>query len=318
MIERKAIAVHHTATSNGDWDGPANEARLKTSMDASYYSKAYAWRDPDGDETVKASYKFIHHEVSADGTPGAANLTACSTGIGILNGGRGGTTIPDADKQGVWQHLAAHITDAGSEPPELKSYRRVYPAEVRSTQDGKPEIEFYAAVFDSVTSIGGFFDEVVRRGAFENTLKSRDQVALWDHDSSRPLGRKSAGTLLLEEDSKGLHAVIWPDMSISWQQDAYNSVKRGDVKGASFGFEIIQERWDPQKRLAELLEVDLWEVSLCTFPAYAATEAQVRMYGMQRACAAGKDIARLRWMDKCAAELDAELKDPGYRLNHLK
>ena len=42
-------------------------------------------------------------------------------GIGVLNGGRGGTTIPDADRQGVWNHLAKHLRDADLTPPELKS-----------------------------------------------------------------------------------------------------------------------------------------------------------------------------------------------------
>lgn len=114
-----AIKIHHTETSDAVWDGPAAKANLKNDGDESYYRSAFAWQDPEGDNTKKANYKFIHHEVSADGTVGAANLAACSTGIGVLNGGRGGTTIPAADKKGVHAHLAAHITDAGKEAPPL-------------------------------------------------------------------------------------------------------------------------------------------------------------------------------------------------------
>lgn len=113
-----AIGVHHTDISDGSWDGPANEARLRNDESASYYRRAYAWQDPDGDAETKAAYRFIHHEVSGDGEIGAANVTACRTGIAVLNGARGGTTIPDSDKRGVYNHLAAHLRDAGVEPPE--------------------------------------------------------------------------------------------------------------------------------------------------------------------------------------------------------
>lgn len=121
---KSAIAVHHTGTDKGSWDGPANEKRVTSPNDAGvgYFGKIFAWRDSaDGaDPDVKASYKFIHHDVAEDGTAGKANLTACSAGIGVLNGGMAGTTIPDADREGVYAHLAAHLRDAEMEPPPLK------------------------------------------------------------------------------------------------------------------------------------------------------------------------------------------------------
>jgi hypothetical protein len=114
-----AIASHSTDTSDGAWDSGKAEKNLPAD-DAATLRKAYAWVDPAGDPAAKASYRFIHHEVAADGTVGAANLTACSTGIGVLNGGRGGTTIPRADYDGVYNHLARHITDSGADAPEKK------------------------------------------------------------------------------------------------------------------------------------------------------------------------------------------------------
>jgi len=116
-----AVASHDTATSDAEWDGPANEARLTSPLTVATARDAYAWTDDERveDGTVpKDACSFIHHEVSEDGTPGAANLTACSSGIGVLNGARGGTVIPGADLQGVYDHLAAHLRDAGKEPPE--------------------------------------------------------------------------------------------------------------------------------------------------------------------------------------------------------
>lgn len=118
---KKAVARHKTDTSDAAWDGPANEANLKNEAGASIFRKAFAWVDPEGDAATKAAYRFIHHEVNSDGVVGAANTKACSTGIGVLNGGRGGTTIPEADKAGVHRHLAGHMSDAGMQPPELKA-----------------------------------------------------------------------------------------------------------------------------------------------------------------------------------------------------
>ena len=53
----------------------------------------------------------------------------------------------------------------------------------------------YAAVFGEVTSIGGYFDEVLARGAFTKTLQVADVLAYFDHDRGRILGRTVSGTL---------------------------------------------------------------------------------------------------------------------------
>jgi hypothetical protein len=87
---------------------------------AKVLKKAYAWVDPDGDPDVKASHKFIHHEVDRDGSVGAANVKACTSGIGVLNGARGGANVPVRDRKGVHAHLARHLRDAGEEPTPLK------------------------------------------------------------------------------------------------------------------------------------------------------------------------------------------------------
>ena len=117
---RKAIPPHKTDLSDGPWDGPKARANLKNDGGESYYHKAFAWADPEGDPGVKATYKFIHHEVSADGTIGAANIKGCQSSIAVLNGARGGTTIPGQDRSGVYAHAAGHLKDGDIEPPELK------------------------------------------------------------------------------------------------------------------------------------------------------------------------------------------------------
>lgn len=121
---KKAVPKHSTDTSTGAWDGPANEKRVLADQEASYYRNIYAWQDPEGDVGAKSTWKFIHHEVSSDGTPGAANMKACATAMGVLNGGRGvdASAQPwSKDREAIHAHLAAHMADADMEAPELKS-----------------------------------------------------------------------------------------------------------------------------------------------------------------------------------------------------
>ena len=82
--------------------------------------RAYAWLDPDGNPDSKGSYKFIHHEIGPGGEVGPANAKACTSGIGILNGARGGADIPASHRKGVYNHLARHLRDGGDEPAALK------------------------------------------------------------------------------------------------------------------------------------------------------------------------------------------------------
>jgi len=282
-----AVPVHHTDTSDRSWDGPANEARLRSGEGVAYYRRAYAWQDPDGDPSTKAAWRFIHHEVDGDGNPGPANVRACITGIAVLNGARGGTTIPDADREGVWRHLAAHLRDAGVEPPELKRSapslveRRTFPfgdLEVRAAGNGPPRLVGYAAVFDRPSEELGGFTEIIRRGAFTKTLQEADVRALWNHDPNYVLGRTKSGTLSLAEDDHGLRIEIIPP-DTTWARDLMESIRRGDVDQMSFGFRTIRDRWQTDEQgkvVRELLEVALYDVSPVTFPAYPQTEVQVR------------------------------------------
>jgi hypothetical protein len=111
------IRSHHTETVDKSWAG--SRAQTKLGDDPRALRAAHAWVDPDDDAGNKSAYKFIHHEVGRGGV-GAANVKACTSGIGVLNGGRGGSDIPASDRAGVYRHLATHLRDAGREPPPLK------------------------------------------------------------------------------------------------------------------------------------------------------------------------------------------------------
>lgn len=126
--ELGAVAVHETATTDVPWDKAPVEKRLPSPLTVDKARAAYGWYDggaeADG-ELPKDACKFLHHEVSESGQVGAANLDACSAAIGALHGARGGTDIPDADRRGVYDHVAAHLRDAGREPAPFRSLRAV-------------------------------------------------------------------------------------------------------------------------------------------------------------------------------------------------
>ena len=114
-----ALRSHHTPTSSGRWSGPVAEKRLSRDAGARLFRQAYAWLDPELEADDRDGYKFIHHEVDREGRPGPANERACISGIGVLNGGRGGADVPARDRPGIYRHLATHLRDAGREPAPL-------------------------------------------------------------------------------------------------------------------------------------------------------------------------------------------------------
>src|SRR5579871_6323959 len=104
-----AVSVHHTATTDASWDGPAQVAALSDDATQSDFEKLFAWEPADlDDRKSKSNWKFPHHDVDG-GEPGAANIQGCITVIEVLNGSMGGADIPDADRQGVYDHVAAHL-----------------------------------------------------------------------------------------------------------------------------------------------------------------------------------------------------------------
>ena len=113
------IGSHSTDTSLDAWSGPRAQRRLGD-VAGRVLRKAYAWVDPAGDQDSKGSYKFVHHEVGAGGVVGPANVRACRSGIGVLNGARGGANVPSGDRKRIYNHLARHLRDAGEEPAPLK------------------------------------------------------------------------------------------------------------------------------------------------------------------------------------------------------
>ena len=123
--DKKAIPFKSTPTTDEAWNGPEARTRIANDAGADVLREAYAWVAEGANPDAKSSYKFIHHEVSESGKVGSANLRACSSAIAVLNGGRGGTTIPKTDRKAVYNHLAGHLKDADRDVPELLTDSRV-------------------------------------------------------------------------------------------------------------------------------------------------------------------------------------------------
>lgn len=140
-------------------------------------------------------------------------------------------------------------------------------------------IEGYFSVFNSEYPLWECASEIVKPGAFTNSV-SGDVRALINHDSSLVLGRTKAGTLTLRQDERGLWGSIRINRDDVDAMNLYARVQRGDVDQCSFGFDIKRETFvdlGDGKCRWEIEEVDpLYEVSVCTFPAYTETSVSAR------------------------------------------
>lgn len=155
-------------------------------------------------------------------------------------------------------------------------------AELRVAENdgGGSYIEGHAAVFDSWSeTLGGIFPfkEIVRKGAFNESIGKDDIRALFNHDPNYVLGRNRAGTLELVEDDIGLRVKITPP-DTSWAKDILTSIRRGDITQMSIGFIVEDDKWSTKDGMdvREIRKVQLFDVSPVTFPAYTATDVGVR------------------------------------------
>ena len=144
-------------------------------------------------------------------------------------------------------------------------------------------ISGYAALYNVETVIAGLFTEKIAFGAFSEALKRDDPRALWNHDPNVVLGRKSAGTLTLSEDRKGLHYIVRLNDADPFAESVAARIARRDVTGSSFWFAIdnpeTDEEWEPGPRnglpLRTLKRLRLLDVSPVTFPAYPTASVGV-------------------------------------------
>ena len=176
--------------------------------------------------------------------------------------------------------------------------------------EGALTIEGYFSVFNSIYELWPGATESVAPGAFSETL-GNDIRALVNHDDTLVLGRNKAGTLELREDSHGLWGKIDVNPNDVDAMNLYNRVKRGDVDQCSFGFWIEDEETefrDDGSIHWTIRKVNLFEVSVCTFPAYESTEVSARKADFAEILKRKKEkrqaelLARLRKVDEHGTE----------------
>lgn len=167
-----------------------------------------------------------------------------------------------------------------SDEIEIRALEGVEVASVRS-ESGKelPVIRGYAAVWGSLSTDLGGFRERFTLGAFAETAKDDDVRALFSHDTGKVLGRNRAGTLKLQEDAKGLAVEIYPP-DTSAGRDAVESVRRRDITGMSFAFNVAPggASWahEGDYEVRTVKKAKLKEVSIVAFPAYPDTSVACR------------------------------------------
>jgi len=131
--------------------------------------------------------------------------------------------------------------------------------ELKKEPDADGEFEGYASVFGIVDQ--GL--DVVERGAFTKSLGSGRKVKLlWQHDTSKVIGVLD----ILSEDERGLYFKGRLLKGIRLAEEAMVMLRAGAIDGVSIGYRTVEAVQEGGGRIRKLLEVDLFEISLVTFP----------------------------------------------------
>lgn len=154
---------------------------------------------------------------------------------------------------------------------ELKASRKDetldFPLEIKK-EDVKDD-GFFKGYGSTFMGAPDSYGDVVAPGAFQKTISKGGRngtgiACLWQHMAACPLGIYS----VMQEDAKGLYLEGMVDTTACPNGiNVHRAMKMGSVRGLSIGFNTLQYDWDEKKKIRTLKEVELWEVSLVTFPA---------------------------------------------------
>jgi HK97 family phage prohead protease len=164
----------------------------------------------------------------------------------------------------------------------------------RATIDADGTVEGYASLFGEIDQAR----DMVMPGAFAATLRARNIrriPMLFQHDPAEPVGV----WLTLREDMRGLYARGRLIPEVARGRELLSLLRAGAIDGLSIGFKTVKGRIDPKTRIRKLDAVELWEISIVTFPlltgarVHAVKEAPSRARGrverdFARACGRGR------------------------------
>lgn len=128
---------------------------------------------------------------------------------------------------------------------------------IKSAADDHVSLSGYASVFNCVDS----HNDLVVKGAFAKAISSGNIKFLWQHDATQPIGIVNR----VREDDHGLYAEVTINSQTQQGREAIALVKQGAINGLSIGFNIINADYNT-KGQREITSLDLWEISLVTFP----------------------------------------------------
>lgn len=134
-------------------------------------------------------------------------------------------------------------------------------AALRITDGATGVFEGYASLFD-VVDLGR---DAVMPGAFADSLRRRGASGirmLWQHDPGQPLGAWT----VLREDERGLFVRGALNLAVARAREVHALMRQGAVDGLSIGYRAITARTEPRTGIRRLTRVDLWEISVVTFP----------------------------------------------------
>ena len=156
----------------------------------------------------------------------------------------------------------------------------------------KFQLSGIAASYNTLSANLGGFREKIAPGAFSRSLKGGADVrCLFNHQSDKILGRTKSGTLVLSDSREGLRYTCQLDRTNSDHANIFSAVKRGDITQNSFAFTVPAggDTWEDSDgtdgvfAIRTLRDVDLLDVSPCTYPAYPqGTQLDARKRNVQR------------------------------------
>ena len=154
---------------------------------------------------------------------------------------------------------------------------RTVEMKLEKRDDAPPVLVGYASTFDQPYSVERV-QETIDRRAFDRTLVEQPNVfAFMGHDQSRIIARTKNGTLLLRPDEIGLRVEIHP-IDTTESRDAFTLVDSGTIDAMSFGFRVVQQKFENRDGIVhrKIMDLDLYEVSLVAFPANPAATLSKR------------------------------------------
>jgi HK97 family phage prohead protease len=197
------------------------------------------------------------------------------------------TAMGDQGGDATHTHTHAHDGDAnhghshndrGATATLERRFHSIESLEVRSSDAGELRMSGYASLTNSpypVVDFLGEYQETIQRGAFRDAIQNDDVRLLVNH-TGIPFARTKSGTLTLEEDSRGLHVDANLDGSSPEVQSMVSALKRGDLNQMSFAFQAVRQSWSNDFSQRNISEVNLFDVSVVTYPANPATSAAMR------------------------------------------